>query len=269
MTHPESEAYRRGVQAARGEPSAELARDLCVHSARGVFDTVGVLSELDAHELTCTLSLPGQLELVEAFAGRFRGLRASQKSARVEWYGHEALDFLAALYDDAEVFDPEKRLLYLSWATKVPIWSPGEGPLGELEWCALRPDAVAPKKERASDSGYDLTLLEKLKQLGEVELYGTGVQVRPPAGFYFDVVPRSSIIKRGYLLANSVGVIDRGYRGEIMVPLVRLSERTEPLELPARVVQLVPRPIVHFGVRRRESLDDTGRGSGGFGSTGR
>jgi deoxyuridine 5'-triphosphate nucleotidohydrolase len=270
MTLSEAEAYQRGVRLAQGRAAAESpTENLEVHAARGIFDTLGVIADLNASELSCRLDLTRQPELTTAFSEGFRAERPAPLRPELQWHGHEALDFLATLYDDAEVFAERNCQLYRAWAARVPILTARPPALGELEWCALRPDAVAPRKERASDSGYDLTLLEKLKQLGEVELYGTGVQVRPPFGFYFDVVPRSSIIKRGYLLANSVGVIDRGYRGEIMVPLVRTSEHTEPLELPARVVQLVPRPIVHFRVRQRPSLDTTGRGSGGFGSTGR
>jgi dUTP pyrophosphatase len=267
MTRTEAEAYEEGKNAARAQRAHQAgADDLDPDFARGVFDALGVFGDSDREEFTCTLDLEHHPQLAEAFARRFRGTRTGRKATELEWRGHEALDFLATLYDDARHFDAEKRARYLAWASRPPPW--GTALALELEWCALRPDAVAPRKERASDSGYDLTLLEKLDQLADIELYGTGLQVRPPPGYYFDVVPRSSIIQRGYLLANSVGVIDRGYRGEIKVPLVRVSERTSPLELPARVVQLVPRPIVHFPVRRRPSLDDTGRGSGGFGSTG-
>jgi dUTP pyrophosphatase len=267
MSRTEAEAYEEGLKARGASLAIEgSGDDLDVDFARGVFDALGVLGD-SGKEFTCTLDLGQNPRLVTRFAGRFRGAVVGDGGTKLEWRGHEALDFLATLYDDARYFDAEKRTRYLRWASR-PKALPEAFTL-ELEWCALRPDAVAPRKERASDSGYDLTLLERLEPMAEAELYGTGIQVRPPPGYYFDVVPRSSIIKRGYLLANSVGVIDQGYRGEIKVPLVRVSERTPPLELPARVVQLVPRPIVHFPVRRRESLDDTGRGSGGFGSTGR
>jgi deoxyuridine 5'-triphosphate nucleotidohydrolase len=264
-----AKAYEHGLDAARSASLSGAPREILDSDfARGVFDALGALTVNATDQLCCRLDLEPLPELLEGFAERFRGTRGDAKSTELEWHGHEALDFLAMLYDEAERFDAEKRKLYLSWASRVPTADPSASN-PELEWCALRPDAVAPKKERASDSGYDLTLLEKVDQLGDVELYGTGLTVRPPSGYYFDVVPRSSIIKRGYLLANSVGVIDRGYRGEIKVPLVRVSARTMPLELPARVVQLIPRAIVHFPVRRRDSLDETGRGVGGFGSTGR
>src|SRR5690606_29904543 len=119
-----------------------------------------------------------------------------------------------------------------------------------------------------SDSGYDLTLIAERKRLSRVVLFGTGLVAEPPQGFYLDVVARSSIIKTGYMLANNVGVIDRAYRGEIMVPLIKLDDSAPELELPARVAQLIPRPIVHFPGHEARELSATERGSGGFGSTG-
>jgi dUTP pyrophosphatase len=132
----------------------------------------------------------------------------------------------------------------------------------------VHPDARVPMKEHVSDSGYDLTLLYEKKRFGRTILYGTGVIVEAPFGWYFDVVPRSSIIKHGYILANSVGVIDRSYRGEIFVPLIKIDDAAQDLQLPARVAQLIPRPIVHFPVDEVHALSTTQRGSGGFGSTG-
>jgi dUTP pyrophosphatase len=138
----------------------------------------------------------------------------------------------------------------------------------EFSYQLLRVEAVAPFKARVSDSGYDLTVIRRVKQHGTVTLFGTGLSVRPPYGWYFDVVPRSSIIKSGYLSANSVGVIDRSYRGEIMVPLLKIDPDAPDLELPARVAQMIPRPIVHLSPIARETLNSTQRGTGGFGSTG-
>jgi len=108
----------------------------------------------------------------------------------------------------------------------------------------------------------------ELKRVGPTILYGTGISAEPPQGYYLDVVPRSSIIKLGYTISNSVGIIDRAYRGEIMVPLVKLDPSVPDLALPARVAQLIPRPIVHFPLIEVESLSHTHRGAGGFGSSG-
>jgi deoxyuridine 5'-triphosphate nucleotidohydrolase len=128
--------------------------------------------------------------------------------------------------------------------------------------------AVIPHKSRPSDSGYDLTLIAERSRFGEVVLYGTGLIVQAPIGFYFDVVARSSIIKTGYMLANNVGIIDRAYRGELMVPLIKIDKNAPDLKLPVRLAQLIPRSIEHFSVQRVGQLGHTLRGVGGFGSTG-
>lgn len=137
----------------------------------------------------------------------------------------------------------------------------------KLIWTKTRSDAVAPFKQRVSDSGYDLTILSKVKQKGLVEFYDTGIAIQPPFGWYFDVLPRSSISGTGYILVNSTGVIDRAYTGSILVPLMKIDPNAPSLSLPNRLVQIIPRNIVHFQTQEVESLTKTTRGSGGFGST--
>jgi dUTP pyrophosphatase len=128
---------------------------------------------------------------------------------------------------------------------------------------------ILPSKSRNSDSGYDLNLIEKVKSYGEVELYETYIAVKPPKGYYFDMVPRSSIIKSGYMLANSVGIIDMDYRGSIKVPLIKVDKSKPDLELPIRLVQLIPRKIEHFQIIEVNDLEETERGGKGFGSSGK
>ena len=192
------------------------------------------------------------------------------KEGRLEWNGNAALDFLARLYDGAAYRLARKYDLFLDWCVWVPSLS-GNGRYGDedlFHWTKTRPDAVAPSKSRASDSGFDLVLLEAVRQLGDVTLYDTGVRVQPAYGWYFDLVPRSSISKTGYMLANSVGVIDRTYTGPVLVALRKVDPDAPNLDLPARLVQIIPRPVVHVRFVEVDALDETARGAGGFGSTG-
>lgn len=136
----------------------------------------------------------------------------------------------------------------------------------------LQDRAVEPFKARASDSGYDLTILEKVKTVGMVEFYSTGIAVQHvKEGWYFDMVPRSSISKSGYILANSVGVIDNEYTGEVFVPLIKIDEKAKDIlaDGPVRIVQLIPRQVVHFIPTEVDEFGETSRGDGGFGSSGR
>jgi dUTP pyrophosphatase len=133
------------------------------------------------------------------------------------------------------------------------------------------PDAKPPQKQRASDSGYDLTLIKKIKTHGNVEFYDTCIKLQPAFGYYFDLVGRSSISKSGYMLANNVGIIDRTYRGTVIVPLIKVDNTQPDLELPSRLVQIIPRQIQHLEPIEisEEELAQSERNTGGFGSTGK
>lgn len=130
------------------------------------------------------------------------------------------------------------------------------------------PDAPAPQRVHATDAGFDLSLVRYVKTVDEVDFYDTGIAVAPAPGYYFELVPRSSISKTGYMLANSIGIIDADYRGSILVALRRMTPDTAPLVLPCRLVQLIPRQQLPMIPQLVETLDTTARGDGGFGSTG-
>jgi deoxyuridine 5'-triphosphate nucleotidohydrolase len=209
---------------------------------------------------------PRMLDTIQAFCG----IPSARLRDRLEWWGNNALDFMSRLYDGASLYLSRKRDLYIDWSCWVPgLGGPPRQVSGLFRWVRTRPDAVAPFKARASDSGFDLTLIDRAHGHGPIQFYRTGVKIQPAFGWYFDLVPRSSIVRAGYALANSVGVIDRTYVGEILVPLVKIDREAPELALPARIVQIVPRPIVHVQWQEVDSLDATARGEGGFGHTGK
>lgn len=128
-------------------------------------------------------------------------------------------------------------------------------------------NAVLPKKAHASDAGFDVTAIGIEKEMGPVTLFKTGIAVKPPSGMYFELVPRSSISKTGYMMANSVGIIDPEYRGEILIALRKVNPSAPDLTLPHRIAQLIPRTYPNVRFETVDALGDTVRGSGGFGST--
>ena len=133
------------------------------------------------------------------------------------------------------------------------------------------PDAVIPSKARGSDVGFDLTIIKLAKELrpGIVRLYDTGIQARVPWGHYLEILPRSSLSKSGWMLANSVGIIDPSYTGNLLVAVTRSDPNAPDLELPFRGFQLVVRKQHHMSIEVIEQDDVvTARASGGFGSTG-
>ena len=132
----------------------------------------------------------------------------------------------------------------------------------------LRKDAVIPQKAHVSDAGYDLWILGEHKRLDTgVVLYKTGLSLAAPMGYYFEIIPRSSIVKSGYIQANSLGIIDNGYRGELFVPLVKVDPSAPDIEFPKKIAQLVLREMLTVEFIEVGELNDTVRGEAGYGST--
>lgn len=248
------------------DTSAELQRAFC----RGFFDASGHVSAPGAGRLV--VHVPKPTDTAIRYFVEVGGAEPTSFGSRyLRWEGAAALDLLASLYEGLGPDAPRRKkheARYHAHCKRVVGFEADGSPLSTLKVELLRLDAQLPSKARVSDSGYDLTLLDERKRHGAVVLYGTGISVEPPDGWYLDVVARSSIVKRGYIVANSVGIIDRAYRGEILVPLIKIDPSAPDLELPARVMQLIPRPVVHFPVEIATRLSTTGRGAGGFGSTG-
>ena len=136
-------------------------------------------------------------------------------------------------------------------------------------------DATAepPCYAHAGDAGMDIrSNEEKLLQPGERALVGTGVAVAVPEGYAGLVLPRSGLAsKHGVTVANAPGLIDSGYRGEVLVALVNHDAR-EPflVERGMRIAQLLVVAAPSMNVSVCESLPESadGRGTGGFGSSG-
>lgn len=131
------------------------------------------------------------------------------------------------------------------------------------------PEAVMPTK-RIVDIGFDLTVIDVSKTLTQLTtMYETYVSLDIPIGYYVELIPRSSLSKTGYLLANSVGVIDPCFTGTLKVPLVKVDPSMPDLVLPAKVAQLVLKPYViceSYDASNKHKVE-TIRGDGGFGST--
>lgn len=235
---------------------------------RGVFDAYGNIN-LDTIEFTLSTRSESLLNEIKDFCKIPAEVTKTDELFTLNLQRNNALDFLGSLYDYASYGLEANQEIYARLCALVPGFANKISEKYPFRWAKAVDEAVAPFKERVSDSGYDLTLIKKVKEVGDVTFYDTGIKIQPGYGWYFDLVPRSSISKTGYMLANSVGVIDRTYTGNVLVPLRKVDLRMPDLELPARVVQIIPRPIVHVQWQQVESFDETARGEGGFGSTGK
>lgn len=119
------------------------------------------------------------------------------------------------------------------------------------------------------DAGLDLYAACDALVTGETVLIPTGVAVAVPDGYVGLVCPRSGLSKYGVTVANAPGVVDSGYRGEVMVRLTTTSATPYEVARGDRIAQLLIVPIARPVVTVVDHLDDTERGASGFGSTGR
>lgn len=137
----------------------------------------------------------------------------------------------------------------------------------------IRPQAVLPIRATAGSAGLDLhaCIDEPLTlEPGCRTMIPTGLAAAIPQGVAGMIYARSSLgTKHGIALSNGVGVVDSDYRGEICVGLRNFSTEPYTIQPGERVAQLVLQPILSLPVQEVETLDETSRGEGGFGSTGR
>lgn len=160
--------------------------------------------------------------------------------------------------------------------------------------------AIIPKRAHNTDAGFDVWVIDRKENgilpkrfqwgntcinIPQIQYYGTGLAIKPPDGYYFELVARSSLHKKGFMLANNIGIIDSDYRGEIIfalyniypenttfsgTPALQKFIESNQLKLPCKIGQLIPRKIELPNVvsfTEVDELSDTERGTGGFGST--
>jgi dUTP pyrophosphatase len=133
----------------------------------------------------------------------------------------------------------------------------------------LLPEAVMPKRANKTDAGVDLVATSKRIEGDLFIEYGTGIAVEIPKGYVGLLFPRSSVTNKQMMLKNSVGVIDSEYRGEIKARFMFRDENEEHYSVGERVAQLLIVPIALPDFIESEVLNESDRGEGGFGSTGK
>jgi deoxyuridine 5'-triphosphate nucleotidohydrolase len=240
--------------------TAELSSTNQLDFIRGVFESCGYI---DKHEKlvkfqprnpTLCLTIMEYLEIACFDHG-------------TTYVHSNALDFLSKIYDNSTVYLTRNHNKYYDSFAYVPF-TPGLGPL-ICKFARTEKTAVIPSKLRASDEGYDLTLIGILKPMGtNTIMYNTGIHVEVPLGFHIEVIPRSSISNSGYMLANSTGMIDVNYKGKLGICLTKIDVLKPDIELPCALGQMVLKQSIHFLVKEVpvDDLIKTERGSKGFGS---
>lgn len=130
-------------------------------------------------------------------------------------------------------------------------------------------NAVIPSYAKQGDAGLDLTAVSKVRDDSGNVVYGTGLAFEIPQGYVGLVFPRSSNAKKDLWLTNSVGVIDSGYRGEVMFKYRPVSFKEREYAVGERIGQLIIMPYPHIEFEEADELSESERSTGGYGSSGK
>ena len=133
----------------------------------------------------------------------------------------------------------------------------------------MHSQALIPARQHEGDAGYDLhSIVEHTLNANEIYKVKTGIAIEIPPNFAGLVLPRSGLSSKfGITLINSPGLIDSGYRGELLVPLVNHSEKEYTIKIGERVAQLIIINSTNVEFVLSENLDLSDRDVQGFGST--
>jgi len=137
----------------------------------------------------------------------------------------------------------------------------------QLKVKRIHPEAKLPVYGHPGDAGLDLfSVADRDIAPGEVFAVPTGIQVAVPAGHVGLVWDKSGLSLKG--VHRLAGVVDAGYRGEVQVVMINLGDAPFAVKKGMKIAQMLVQPVAAVAVVEVESLDDTSRGQGGFGSTG-
>lgn len=145
----------------------------------------------------------------------------------------------------------------------------------KLRWLPHGEGLPLPRQQTAGAAGLDLQAAIGADEVlriapGDFAKVPTGLAIALPGGFEAQVRPRSGLAARhGLTVLNSPGTVDADYRGEIMVVLINHGRETFEIRRGERIAQMVVAPVSAVALIEVEALDDTVRGEGGHGSTGR
>lgn len=140
----------------------------------------------------------------------------------------------------------------------------------QVRFKKICPDAVAPSRAHSTDAGFDLTAISAEEDhCHGVLTYHTGIAVEIPDGHVGLLFPRSSVYKHQLQLSNSVGVIDSGYRGEVLFKFRICQPPTSRYSVGDRIGQIIILPYPEVEFSESDELSETDRGDGGYGSSGR
>ena len=138
----------------------------------------------------------------------------------------------------------------------------------QLKVRKIHPEARLPVYQHPGDAGLDLfSAVDEVLGAGELKAVPTGIQMAIPDGHVGLIWDKSGISLQG--VHRLAGVVDAGYRGEVKVVMINLGKLPFAIKKGMKIAQMLIQPVVAAEVTETADLDDTSRGGGGFGSTGR
>lgn len=235
----------------------------------GFFDANGSVSN-DIQNVKCRFI--SKSEHMCKFVSNLYNIPFEISNYNTVYTNSNCIDFLNKLYTDIDfendiflISNYQKYLNFLNWKLRINIPA--------LDICKVYkddPNAILPTKANISDVGYDLTVIKKIKNLTNTTiLYDTGIKISLAFGYYAEIAPRSSLSKSGFALANSIGIIENSYTGNLFIALTKTDLSIPELQLPFKCCQLIFKPQIFINLVESSIPFDnkTIRGSGGFGST--
>lgn len=197
---------------------------------------------------------------LETFSN-FYNIPCDKGENSIIYSGSNALDVFGAIYVNANHI--YNKNFHTDMIKALDLEAP------TLKMKKIHNDAITPIKANFSDVGYDLTAISISKQINKnTILCNTGIKLDIPTNYYVEIAPRSSIMKSGYMLANSIGIIDCSYKGELLIALTKVDDTAPEISFPFRCCQLIMKKQIFPIMVEVDDVSESKRGEGGFGSSG-
>ena len=235
--------------------------------ARAVFNKLGRIDKITSinPDFKCYIKTDGLLPEIVWKMIQYKGIKCEVDKNHIIYENQNAIDFLSSIYDNSDARDRSEALYKIYLET---IFNGKSIPY--CRFYKTEDEAVIPSKARASDVGYDLTAIKKVKDVSKVTvMLDTGIVLSPDVNYYAKIYPRSSLVKSGYMLTNSVGIIDGSFRDSLKICLTKIDPDAPEITFPFKCCQLIfeRQNYMMFEEISKENMTSTARDKGGFGST--
>lgn len=161
----------------------------------------------------------------------------------ISYLDMNAKDFLHNIYFNSDARYRDKNM----YKKYIEIMTCENKQIPFCKFAKETDDAFIPTKNRASDVGYDLTIIKKIKDISyKTAIYDTFIKIQPCFGYYTKIVPNNLLSESGYILTNSIVVIDPSYTSSLKIVLTKIDETLPDIKLPFNCCQLIMEKAIHY-----------------------